>query len=223
MVILCMVYRYRTTGTFYGANEKRLRNIYPLLKEGREIGEVNVDRLPCEKAFMSKSKLTGGVMCIWCRHRICVGFHIIESGESRNDVFSPIYTRWTKAPRTIVYDFACQLGVYNMVREPNFFKETLHVIDHCHQSNHRYCSMACRLSEYKRSGFRDFVYINDSAAECGNFGLSKMKTSAMYMRKDHFMDLCKLQLEVQNRIRTIKLLRVINGKKGPVTKRKTNT
>lgn len=120
---LCSV-RYRRTGTYYGATPKRLRPQYPYLYEGTEVEEQHADKSPCEKAFQSYNKLTGGVMCIWCRHRICVGFHIIESGESRNDVFSPIFTRWTKAPKTIVYDFACQLATYNMVI-PNIIENVL--------------------------------------------------------------------------------------------------
>jgi hypothetical protein len=48
--------------------------------------------------------------------------------------------------------------------------------------------------------------MNDSAAESGNSGLKKMKLSLSYMNKARFMDLCKLQLEIQNRMR-IRLIR----------------
>lgn len=145
-------------------------------------------------------------MCIWCRHRVCVGFHIIYNGEGRNDVFSPVYTRWQTAPKVIVYDFACQLYSYNLLRESDFFLNTRHVIDQVHEANHSACSEAYRLSEYKKTGDPNFIHINDSAAEVGNSGLKKLKKSVRYMSLARFMDLCRIQLEVQNRIRIRKLL-----------------
>lgn len=71
--------------------------------------------MPCNKNFKTGTKLNGGVMILWCRHRVCVGFHMIQTGEGPNDVFSPLYTRWKKPPRTIIYDYACQLMPYNTV------------------------------------------------------------------------------------------------------------
>jgi hypothetical protein len=47
-----------------------------------------------------------------------MGFHIIYHAEGRDDVLSPIYTMWERAPETIVFDFACQAAIYNMVRAP---------------------------------------------------------------------------------------------------------
>ena len=35
-------------------------------------------------------RLTGGIMCAWCTHSICYGFHRIPRGEGRKDVFSAI-------------------------------------------------------------------------------------------------------------------------------------
>ena len=113
--------RYRSTGTMYGATVKRHRPIYPKLdstgpdQSAHSISDHDSSN-PYEKHFKQFRKLNGGITLMWCKHRICVGFHIIEKGEGRNDVFSPIYTRWTKAPELIVYDFACQLASYNMVR-----------------------------------------------------------------------------------------------------------
>jgi len=90
--------------------------------------------------------LTGGIMCVWCTHSICYGFHCIPKGEGRNDIFSAIITRWAKAPRTIVYDFACALGPYCLTREPDFFADTSFVIDAFHSKGHTKCSPAAFLS-----------------------------------------------------------------------------
>ena len=115
-------HRYRSTGTCYGASVKRIRPKYTslVLDERTSVGKKRTydsDHLsPCSKRFGKVGKLSGGIMAFWCRHRICVGFHIIQKGEGRNDAFSPIYTRWAKAPKLVVYDYACQLMPYDMVR-----------------------------------------------------------------------------------------------------------
>jgi hypothetical protein len=124
---------YRQAGAYYSASIKRLRPKYSKL-EGKQAPKHEDDpetaTADCRKYYESKRALTGGFMILWCRfavchrlisayqccrHRICVGFHIIYKGEGRNDVFSPVYTRWAKPPRSMIYDFACQLKGYNVV------------------------------------------------------------------------------------------------------------
>jgi hypothetical protein len=72
--------------------------------------------------FMLTEGLTGGLLVIWCRHGIAIGFHNIPVGEGRNDVFSVIYTRFPTPPKFIIYDFACTLGPYSLLREAEYFK-----------------------------------------------------------------------------------------------------
>ena len=138
-------------------------------------------------------------MVAWCRHRICVGFHIIPKMEGRNDVFSALVTRWPTAPRMLVYDNACAQQYYNYLREPEFFQSTLHVIDEMHSTNHTCCE-AFKIGKYKPShpAFRVF---NDSAAESGNASLAHIKDSARYMTKANLMDFARLTLEMHNRLR----------------------
>ncbi|KAJ2921312.1 hypothetical protein H1R20_g15781, partial [Candolleomyces eurysporus] len=92
--------------------------------------------------------------------------------EGRNDVFSAMITRWPVAPKRVIYDFACALGPYCMLREPEFFKNTFFAIDHFHAAGHSKCSPAAFLSEYANADPR-LVAINSSAGECGNSGLKK--------------------------------------------------
>ncbi|TEB19515.1 hypothetical protein FA13DRAFT_1758119 [Coprinellus micaceus] len=65
----------------------------------------------------------------------------------RNDVFSAMVTRWPIAPEQVVYDFACALGPYCMLREPEFFKNTLFAIDDFHAKDHTKCSPAAFHTE----------------------------------------------------------------------------
>ncbi|KAL9936487.1 hypothetical protein V8E36_004555 [Tilletia maclaganii] len=122
---------YTQSGSLYGAAQCRERPVY--VKFGEKSGSVGFNDTaqlgdtpgPCKKYFADyvSQRQTGGIMALWCRHLICVGFHIIPRCEGRNDVFSAIFTRWPTPPTTIIYDFACQLAPYCLTREPTFFKD----------------------------------------------------------------------------------------------------
>lgn len=153
----------------------------------------------CQKFYStySKKRLTGGIMCVWCTHSVCYGFHCIPSAEGRNDVFSAIYTRWAKAPRIVVYDFACALQPYCMTREPEFFKNTRFLIDIFHSSEHK-CSEACFLATYCDQN-PDLLAINSSAGECGNSGIAKIRKAVSYMAQDRAAMYIRVYLAIWNR------------------------
>ena len=162
---------------------------------GTEIIEPDV----CKKYYStySKNRLTGGLMCVWCTHSVCYGFHFIRIAEGRNDVFSAIYTRWKKAPKVVIYDFACALQPYCMAREADFFKDTLFLIDHFHAAEHK-CSEACFLAPYCDNN-PDLARGNSSAGECGNSGLKKIRKSVGYMRQDRAVMYVRCYLSIWNR------------------------
>jgi hypothetical protein len=156
----------------------------------------------CSKYYSTygEQRLTGGIMCAWCTHSVCYGFHCIPRGEGRNDVFSAIVTHWPVAPKTIVYDFACALGPYCLIREPDFFADTLFVIDSFHATGHKKCSPGSFLSTYANVDPR-LAHINSSAAECGNGGLNRIRKSVSYMSQDRAIIYTNVFLSIWNRIR----------------------
>jgi hypothetical protein len=179
--------QWRNSGCYYGRPPYRPRPFY----EGRDIdlsteGSFKKSKDECTKLYTtySKNNLTGGLMAIWCPHLICLGFHQIPKAEGRNDVFSAIFRYWDKAPRTIIYDFACQLGPYCRSREPVFFKDTLFAIDEMHAAGHSNCSQACFVSNYMQVR-PQLSQVNSSAAECSNSGLSRIRKSISYMDQKH--------------------------------------
>ncbi|TFK58249.1 hypothetical protein BDN72DRAFT_739945, partial [Pluteus cervinus] len=128
----------------------RLRPEYPKLSYDKKQESGGSRGAKCSKYYSTygQQRLTGGIMCVWCTHSICYGFHFIPSGEGRNDVFSAIYTRWPVAPKRVIYDFACALGPYCLTREPEFFADTCFNIDSFHAKGHTKCSPAAFLSTY---------------------------------------------------------------------------
>ncbi|KAJ3527760.1 hypothetical protein NMY22_g9664 [Coprinellus aureogranulatus] len=173
---------WKETGCFYSLPQLRSRPIYPDLKtdKKKEVSSRRGDR--CGKFYSQygERRLTGGIMAAWCTHSVCYGFHCIPESEGRNDVFSAMVTRWPVAPKLVIYDFACALGPYCMLREPDFFKNTLFAIDKFHAVGHTKCSSAAFLSEYANAD-PNLAAINSSAAECGNSGLRRIRKSVSYM------------------------------------------
>ncbi|EAU86898.2 hypothetical protein CC1G_10789 [Coprinopsis cinerea okayama7 len=167
------------SGCLYNMPQIRHRPKYPRLEADQQKSDSSGKRGDrCGKYYSQygEKRLTGGIMVAWCTHSICYGFHCIAESEGRDDVFSAMVTRWPVAPKRVIYDFACALGPYCMLREPDFFQNTYFAIDHFHAAGHTKCSPAAFLSEYANVDPR-LVAINSSAAECGNSGLKRIRKS----------------------------------------------
>ncbi|KAE8225239.1 hypothetical protein CF319_g1987 [Tilletia indica] len=208
-------------GVLYGAKQIRERPLYPGLKEDKRSGktvpvglELTGEGDVCNKYYKDYviPRRSGGVMALWCRHAISVGFHCMPSAEGRDDVFSALFTRWPKPPSVVVYDFGCQLASYAVAREPDFFGDTLFVVDELHQKGHSSCTPSSWLSTYMANDPK-LRHLNSSAAECGNSGLSRIKKSVSYSSATHAIAITRHFLSLWNR-RKINVLLSEGSKKG---------
>ena len=178
----------------------RYRPRYPRLRDESH-PEVTDRGGKCSKYYSqySQRRLTGGIMCAWCTHSVCYGFHCIPRGEGRNDVFSAMITRWPRPPKRVIYDFACALGPYCLTREPEFFADTLYVVDDFHAKGHTKCSPASFLKTYAAIDPR-LIKVNSSAAECGNGGIARIRKSVSYMTQDRAILYTKVFISIWNRL-----------------------
>lgn len=190
------------TGAYYPTPQIRERPRYPHLPhdcDAERSVTSDIDGIGCNKFYATYGKrgMNGGILALWCRHGVCVGFHIIPKGEGRNDVFSAIFTRWEVAPRVVIYDFACALAAYCMTREPDYWKNTLFLIDKFHSSGHSTCSPACMLINYVDD---DVVLatLNSSIGESGNSSLKPIKKSVSYMSEQHAIAFIKNYVSLVN-------------------------
>ncbi|KAK4698358.1 hypothetical protein P7C70_g7922, partial [Phenoliferia sp. Uapishka_3] len=212
---------WKGTGVVYGKPKIRERPAYCRFQDGGGTGAAGTGwgRAPtteqreaeklekdaeksCQKFYSrySEARQTGGIMGGWCSHGFSLGFHNIPRAEGRNDVFSAIFTRWKTAPRTVIYDFACALGIYCWNREPKYWRNTRFLIDQFHQSDHTKCSKACFLSTYMAND-EDLYAVNSSAAECGNAGLARIRKTVSYSNQVHAIKYTRNFLCVWNRLR----------------------
>lgn len=201
---------YLVTGVCYGSPAVRVRPKYAHIPDDdaledklQNLSERKPGDVVCGKYYDTYRKpgLVGGLMVLWCRHSVCVGFHIIPTCEGRNDVFSALYTHWPTAPKVVVYDFACQLAPYCLLQEPQFFRETRFLVDQFHASGHTKCSRASS-STYTMQFDPNLQVINTSAAEVGNSGAAKIRKSVSYMTQRHAIQYTKVYMDVMNRCKT---------------------
>ncbi|KAJ7702193.1 hypothetical protein B0H17DRAFT_923858 [Mycena rosella] len=191
---------WQESGCYYSMPAIRLHPRYPRLKHD-QVNEGSKRGATCSKFYgqYGQQRLTGGIMCVWCTHSVCYGFHCIPQGEGRNDVFSAIVTHWPKAPKRIIYDFACALGPYCMTREPAFFAQTQFGIDNFHASRHTKCSPAAFLKSYAQVDPR-LARINTSAAKCGNGGISRIQKGVSYMGQTRAIVYTQVFISIWNHV-----------------------
>ncbi|KAJ7591940.1 hypothetical protein C8J56DRAFT_1046298 [Mycena floridula] len=197
---------WRKTGACYSLPQIRDRPSYPKLPwdQKQKKSEARGDK--CSKFYGSYCgrTLSGGLMIMWCKHSICYGFHCIREAEGRDNVFSAIITHWPKAPRHIIYDFACALGPYCMLREPDFFADTQFMVDAFHAQGHTKCSSASMVQNYSKVDPR-LDGVNSSAAECGNGVLGQIRKSVSYMGQQRAILYTKVILSAVNRVKILKM------------------
>ncbi|KAJ3560575.1 hypothetical protein NP233_g10745 [Leucocoprinus birnbaumii] len=206
---------WEVSGCYYSMPKIRERPVYPRLLHDQQREEsqggardlAETTSAACGKYYSTykKQRLTGGIMVAWCTHSISYGYHCMPGAEGRNDVFSAMITRWPKAPRRVIYDFACALGPYCLLREPSFFADTLFIIDNFHSRDHTKCAPACFASTYAELD-PDFSTINTSAAECGNSLILRIRKSVSFMSERRAIIYTKVFLSIINRRKILKRL-----------------
>ena len=142
--------------------------------------EPEVDK--CQKYFPRANYGGFGYIFLWfCPvHGHSYGFHCINGGEGRKDVFSSLYKYLEKSPEHIFYDFACQLYEYCLNREPELFKNTSFWHDLFHSIGH-----VCGIN-FKSGHVRGLEGVNTEICEQWNSFLQCIKYTGSHLTQDHF-------------------------------------
>ncbi|TYJ53182.1 hypothetical protein B9479_006210 [Cryptococcus floricola] len=161
----------------------------------------------CRKFYDSFGgrRLTGGLAGAWCPHGICVAYHLMPSSEGRDDFFSMLYCHWETAPeKVIIYDFACALAHYCMLRAPAFFRDTRFLIDELHAHNHTACSESGFLTLVMKNQ-PQYQPIYSSAAESGHAILRRVRKSLSYMNEAHANRFLYIAIQALNRRKLVNM------------------
>ena len=149
----------------------------------------------CRKYYPNVSFGGYSYMFLWfCpMHGHLYGFHIIESGEGRKDVFSSLYKYIETPPKHIFYDNACQLNEYCLNREPNFFLDTQFWHDLFHSIGH-----ICGFN-FRSGRVLGLEGINTEICEQVNSFLQSIKYTSSHLTQEHFMLFVQFFLYILNK------------------------
>ena len=112
----------------------------------------------------------------------------------------------TSAPGMVVYDRACKLHTYFLLREPAFIRNTIFQVDSLHIGNHTACSVGYDPRLYRgRSTLFASLPKNTQACEQTNAHLDRLKHFVPHMRIDRFMIYVRFFLVMLNRKRAANL------------------
>ena len=133
--------------------------------------------------------LTAGLFIGCCMHKVCYGFHLMLEPEGRKDVMKVLYERIPQEVldgMTILFDFACQAGVYCTRREPTMFAQTKFLVDRFHGMTHK-CSEFWKLGNYP-----GFAQMQSTASERFNAFLAPFNVMCAYMKQETGITLAQL-------------------------------
>ena len=107
--------------------------------------------------------------CLWMHHRLIKMHHGCAPGTQAD------------APDIVLYDNACHLSEFAANREPDFFRNTLFVVDKFHWPNHTSCSRSFNSRLYPQSNAA-----NSQLAEQFNKTLKKLATSVQFSKAENY-------------------------------------
>ena len=185
------------------------------------------DEIPCTKHIQSHPGLTPGIFAVFCPHGFCVGFVIMSRSEGPRTFFDFVLQRFTRAPRMIIYDNACNLHRFCLRREAMFFSRTWFLIDRMHQPGHVACHEGYKMGSYPKEQVMvkgmtvpveggQLVFppislgdLNSQVAEQYNARLDRISTQVAYMSQSNFMAVVKYYLFRCNERIATRFLRMV--------------
>jgi hypothetical protein len=167
---------YIQSGTCTGL--KQVRKRFPCEMDGAG----NREHTSCRHAFPSGNSTTGGVFTIFCRHGICLAFFILPKAEGRKEIYSYMVKHFARAPRVVVYDYACALHAFFLDRCPGYVKDSIFLVDRIHSFNHKACCPGYKLDNYPH-----LAWLNSQVAEQCNSELARVEDSIKCMKQETFM------------------------------------
>ena len=196
------------SGMCCGLRKLRHRPTYDcdFIANKEEEDMLSSDKAPCKHAFHKPGKRTGGVFTCLCEHGFTYASFIIKKAEGRNEPFTFLTCFFENAPRIVIYDFACSLMDYCLNRAPNFFKDTLFLVDKFHWYNHVACAKSFDIRIYRCYNEVKSRTRNSQACEQINAAMKRLRFVLSRMGQEPFMLFIRLFVARWNRKKLEKIL-----------------
>lgn len=166
-------------------------SFFPGRRIYRKLNRITIGtetEINCTKIAKKRGKLGPGVLWYFCgKHNLCLGFTILYGAESCKQVAETLMTRFSKPPKHVIYDNACNLEDWILNRYSAFFNDTRFYVDSFHFKCHTNCAPS-----YDSGLHHDILKgVNTSLVEQRNSKLRFLKPTAPYMKARTFMSKLK--------------------------------
>lgn len=168
-----------SSGILCGLRQLRHRPAFDIDKKG---SEETGTKAGCRKRFNGGGGKTGGIFTVFCEHGVCLAAMMMPNAEGRNELFSWMVKYLEKPPDVVVYDYACALHEYCINRMPNFFKDTIFLVDRLHWFNHKSC-----CSSYSINAYEWLSNVNSVICEQNNSALGRIERTLSRAAQGSFM------------------------------------
>ena len=125
-------------------------------------------------------------------HGHCYGFHIISGSEGRKDPYASLYSYLECPPKTIYYDYSCNLQEYSLNWESGYYQD----VNFFHDIFHGYSHHCSETHDTKR--LDGIQKANTEICEQFNSFLQCIKYTSKQMRQDHFVFFLQFFIQMWN-------------------------
>ena len=172
---------------------------WPIFRYPKKYNISNsIDEDLCKKRFKTHKDFSAGFLSVgcYCHKNITHGFECLLNKESEHNIFRLIQCRDIMRERLdgIIYDNACNLNSYILIREPceNEYLRTL--VDGCHWPNHKNCSQGFNSANYKDS----IPKLNSQGREQIHSVIEKLSPSFRNMNYFSYMTMMEVFFAINN-------------------------
>jgi CxC4 like cysteine cluster associated with KDZ transposases len=168
---------------------------FPIVRRVKEVLLNRNERVQCHKEAAMDAGCMPGVLLFYCvEHQCCIGFVVLEGGESPRIVHEVLLTRFKTLPQNVIYDNGCNLSEYIINRTPYLFRRTQVFVDAFHYYSHSNCARCFSTNESPMLS----EHWNTSLFEQRNARLTKLKETAPLMRARVFMAMLRIAVAKGN-------------------------
>jgi hypothetical protein len=112
-----------STGTLFVSDILSFLGVFfpgrPVVRTLKRVELRSAKEEQCSKDYQANSRLGNGLVLFWCgKHRVCLGWVLLQSAESLEIVYTTLLTRFPVLPKIVCYDNACNLAEYCYNRAP---------------------------------------------------------------------------------------------------------
>ena len=183
----CARKEYEETGFFFPGRPVHSRVTNCMISKTEE-------KQFCNKDYKEAGRYGAGMALFWCgRHRECIGWILLQNGESLEIIYSALVTRFRRLPKFVIYDNGCNLYEYCANRAPHLFADTIILSDGFHWANHHNCSRS-----FNSSHMLAIAGISSVTHEQKNANLAQFKSISIFMRFDSFSQIMHYVLHNMN-------------------------